>query len=287
MTERSVTLGQILTEARRRFEEAGLATAVTDARQLILHLLDLRPVDLITNDRRPLTAGELALVEDGIQRRLNREPVFRIVGRRDFYGLELGLSKDTLEPRPDTEVLVDVVLPHLARISSSKGEARIIDLGTGTGAIALALISKVAHCRAVGVDLSVDALETADANAKNLGLSSRFETVRSHWFESVDGRFDLILSNPPYIRSGVVGMLDPEVRLFDPILALDGGEDGLSAYRMIASQAVKHLEPGGLIGLEIGFDQKQDVIKIFQSSGFKLLESRQDFGGNDRVLVFA
>ena len=287
MTERSVTLGQILAEARRRFEEAGLATAVTDARQLILHLLDLRPVDLITNDRRPLTADELALVEDGIRRRLNREPVFRIVGRRDFYGLELGLSKDTLEPRPDTEVLVDVVLPHLARISSSKGEARIIDLGTGTGAIALALISQVANCRAVGVDLSVDALETADANAKNLGLSSRFETVRSHWFESVDGRFDLILSNPPYIRSGVVGMLDPEVRLFDPILALDGGEDGLSAYRMIASQAVKHLEPGGLIGLEIGFDQKQDVIKIFQSSGFKLLESRQDFGGNDRVLVFA
>ena len=287
MTARSVTLGQILAEARRRFEEAGLANAAADARHLLINLLGLNSIDLISNDRRVLSAGELELVEDGIARRLRREPVFRIIGRRDFYGLELRLSSGTLEPRPDTEVLVDVVLPHLINIASTKGTARIIDLGIGTGAIALALLSQVGNCSALGVDLSDDALETAKRNAEMLGLGSRFRTLNSRWFETVEGRFDLIVSNPPYIRSDVVESLEPEVLLFDPILALDGGDDGLTAYCSIAADARQYLEEGGLIAVEIGFDQKQEVTNIFRQNGFKLLESRQDFAGNDRVLLFA
>lgn len=276
----------MIAEARRSFEAAGIAAAASDARHLVSGLLNLTHADLITGEARLLTDDERVLIEDGIARRLKREPVYRIVGKREFYGLELALSQNTLEPRPDTEVLVDAVLPHLRHITALKGTATILDLGTGTGAIALALLSEVQGSSAVGVDLSQDALGTAWKNAQGLGLASRFTPLGSRWFDNVSGRFDLIVSNPPYIRSDVVGMLDPEVRLYDPLLALDGGGDGLSAYRAIAVDAGRFLAEGGVIGLEIGFDQKQDVSTIFENHGFKLLESRQDFGGNDRVLVF-
>lgn len=276
-----------MAEARRRFEAAGLADPATDARVLICGLLDLSPTALLLDGDKAVAADLAARVEDAIVRRLAREPVYRILGRRDFYGLDLALSEGTLEPRPDTEILVDVILPHLRTMVASGLKPKIVDLGTGTGAIALALLQECPEAEAMGIDISQDALKTAEANAERNGLSSRFTTRAGPWFARTFERFDLIISNPPYIRSDVVVGLEPEVTNFDPMAALDGGADGLEAYRAIAAEALEHLEDHGLVGLEIGFDQRDDVTQIFEEAGFSLLEERRDYGGNDRVLVFA
>lgn len=276
-----------MAEARRRFEAAGLADPATDARVLICGLLDLSPTALLLDGDKAVAADLAARVEEAIVRRLAREPVYRILGRRDFYGLDLVLSEGTLEPRPDTEILVDVILPHLRSMVAAGLKPKIVDLGTGTGAIALALLQECPEAEAMGIDISEDALKTAAANAERNGLSSRFTTRAGPWFERTSERFDLIISNPPYIRSDVVVGLEPEVTNFDPMAALDGGPDGLEAYRAIAAEARAHLEAHGLVGLEIGFDQRDDVTQIFEEAGFSLLEERRDYGGNDRVLVFA
>lgn len=276
-----------MAEARRRFEAAGLADPATDARVLICGLLDLSPTAVLLDGDKPVAADRAARVEEAIVRRLGREPVYRILGRRDFYGLDLALSEGTLEPRPDTEILVDVILPHLRSMVAAGLKPKIVDLGTGTGAIALALLQECPEAEAMGIDISEDALKTAAANAERNGLSSRFTTRAGPWFERTSERFDLIISNPPYIRSDVVVGLEPEVTNFDPMAALDGGSDGLEAYRAIAAEARAHLEDHGLVGLEIGFDQRDDVTQIFEEAGFSLLEERCDYGGNDRVLVFA
>ena len=210
----------------------------------------------------------------------------RILGHREFHGLDLLLSKETLEPRPDTEVLVDTLLPALKEAVSRKGSARILDLGTGTGAICLVLLKECAQASGIGSDISADALETAAKNAARNGLDSRFETIRSNWFEKISGRFDIIVSNPPYIRTDIVATLDPEVRNHDPMAALDGGQDGLAPYRLIAADAGRFLVENGTVGVEIGFDQRLDVSAIFASHGFSLLDAVKDYGGNDRVLTF-
>lgn len=287
MTGAVVTCQGLILEARRRFEVEGIVDAATDAKVLVSSLLGLSQTDLVLRGDQPVDGALLTVVEQAILRRLAREPVHRILGKRDFYGLELGLSAGTLEPRPDTEVLVDAVLPYLRHIVEAKGSAEVVDLGTGTGAIALALLAECPGARAIGVDISQDALATAVRNAERNGLAQRFEGRQSNWFDQVPEKFDLIVSNPPYIRSDVVLTLDPEVQVFDPAAALDGGKDGLDAYRAIAGQALAHLHKHGLIGVEIGWDQREAVTQIFEKKGFSLVEGRKDLGGNDRVLVFA
>ncbi|OHV78281.1 peptide chain release factor N(5)-glutamine methyltransferase [Ensifer sp. LCM 4579] len=280
------TLDSLLAESRDRLMAAGIEGAALDSRHLVSGLLGLSLAELMTRGRHPVSDADAQRIRAAIQRRAGREPVYRILGEREFYGLTLKLSGETLEPRPDTEILVDCLVPYARRIAARKGRCRIIDLGTGTGAICLALLASVLDARGLGTDISVDALATAGENAERNGLAERFETLRSSWFEAVDGRFDIVVSNPPYIRSKVVDKLEPEVRLHDPAAALDGGDDGLDAYRAIALHAGRHIEAGGVIGLEIGFDQKQAVTALFVSEGFCLLESAKDLGGNDRVLVF-
>jgi release factor glutamine methyltransferase len=277
----------LIVEARRRFEAAGLDDAAGDARVLVCGLLELSPTSLLLEGEKPVSPEGAALVEAGVLRRLAREPVHRILGRREFYGLDLALSAGTLEPRPDTEILVDVILPHLNSMVAQGRKPRLVDLGTGTGAIALALLHECPEAEAVGIDISEDALKTAADNAERNGLASRFATRAGPWFDKTIERFDIIVSNPPYIRSDVVKGLEPEVTKFDPMAALDGGPDGLDAYRAIAEGASRHLEDQGLIGLEIGFDQREDVTQIFELAGFSLVEERRDYGENDRVLVFA
>ncbi|TRL35846.1 peptide chain release factor N(5)-glutamine methyltransferase [Rhizobium straminoryzae] len=280
------TLSAVLALCRARLAEAGLADAATDARVLVAGLLDLSPTELLLRSDRIVDAADRARIEAALARRIAREPVHRILGARDFYGVRLTLSPETLEPRPDTEILVEAMLLPARQLIARKGSARLLDLGTGTGAIALALLKEIPELQAVGVDLSSGALETARRNADLNDVAERFSTVESRWFDRLVGRFDIIVSNPPYITRDVIAELDPDVRRYDPILALDGGPDGLDAYRAIAGGIDNFLEEDGWIGLEIGFDQKQTVTALFSDAGYTLTDAFRDYGGQDRVLVF-
>ena len=280
------TLASLVAESRDRLQAGGIENAALDVRHLISGLLDMSLSAVVSRGRDPVSDEDAARIRAAVARRLAREPVYRILGEREFFGLPLKLSKETLEPRPDTETLVDRMIPYLRAVVARKGGCALIDLGTGTGAICIALLSQVLEARGTATDISKDALATATANAAALGLADRFRPLLSNWYEKVDGRYDVIVSNPPYIRSSVVDELEPEVRLHDPAAALDGGEDGLDAYRAIASQAGHHLETNGVIGLEIGFDQKEAVTALFSAENFRLREEAKDLGGNDRVLIF-
>ncbi|PYG58036.1 peptide chain release factor N(5)-glutamine methyltransferase [Rhizobium sp. UGM030330-04] len=280
------TVSAELAAARKRLQVAGVSDPFLDARLLIAEIIGFSLTDFVMKPDHPLTCEEQARIAAMVERRAGGEPVHRILGHREFHGLDLLLSKETLEPRPDTEVLVDTVLPALKEAVSQKGSARVLDLGTGTGAICLALLKECPGATGIGSDISADALETAAKNASRNGLEARFEIRQSDWFEKISGRFDIIVSNPPYIRSDIVTTLDREVRHHDPMAALDGGQDGLAPYRLIAADAGRFLVENGIVGVEIGFDQRLDVSAIFASHGFSLLDAVKDYGGNDRVLIF-
>ncbi len=287
MTVSGPTVAEVLAEARRRFTEAGIADPQTDARLLIAGLLKLSPTGMLTAGREPISQEQAESIGRAIDRRLRHEPVHRILGEREFYGLPLSLSAGTLEPRPDTEILVDTIIPYLRDLAKSENNLHILDLGTGTGAICLALLSECPEASGIGSDISADALETARSNAERNGLQARFSTIRSSWFENIHGTFHAIVSNPPYIASNVIHDLAPEVTKFDPAAALDGGSDGLDAYKAIAKDAARFVRPNGVVGLEIGYNQRNDVTAIFEAEGFKCLKSVKDYGQNDRVLVFS
>ncbi len=280
------TLDSLFAEAKARFLQAHIGEAALDARVLISGLLDLPAVAFMTRGSEPVSVEDVQRIRDAIARRAAHEPVYRILGWREFYGLTLGMSKDTLEPRPDSEMIVEGLLPIARRIVAEKGSCRIIDLGTGTGAICLALLSAVPEATGVGSDLATGAVEMARANAERNGLGGRFTGVESDWFERIEGMFDIIVSNPPYIRTDVVASLAPEVKDHDPALALDGGADGLDAYRTLAAGAAAHLAPGGVVGVEIGYDQMQVVGQLFTDNGFRAIDRVRDLGGNDRAIVF-
>lgn len=283
----STTLAEALAAARGRLADAGIADAARDARTLVSGLLNLSATALVTDGDRFLTEEQAAAVSVAIGRRVAREPVHRILGHRAFSRLDLMLSPETLEPRPDTEVLVDTLVPYAQAIVARANGCRILDLGTGTGAICLALLDLVPGATGVGVDVSRGALETALRNADMNGVADRFEAVESDWFAAVTGAFDIIVSNPPYIVRSVVETLDEDVRLYDPVIALDGGDDGLDAYRAIAAAAGDHLRENGLVAYEIGYDQKDTVTAIMREEGFERIAAAEDLGGNDRVLVFS
>jgi len=235
----------------------------------------------------PVGEAECRAVWKAVCRRLAGEPVHRILGHRAFFDLDLALSPATLEPRPDTEILVEAMLPHVERIAAETGSCRIADMGTGTGAICLALLSACPQARGLGVDIAPAALETARANAVRNGLADRFETVESDWFQSVAGIHDVIVSNPPYIKRGEIPHLAPEVRNHDPLVALDGGEDGLEAYRILARDAKARLAPAGIVGVEFGAEQREAAEEIFRRNGYRILSTHSDLAGRDRVLVAA
>ncbi|BCH22761.1 peptide chain release factor N(5)-glutamine methyltransferase [Mesorhizobium sp. L-8-3] len=280
------TLGGMLRLARTELAAAGVAGAALDARLLVEHFSGSTRMDAITAPDRPLDAAIVGAIMAAVARRVRGEPVHRILGHREFHGLTLRLSPETLEPRPDTETLVDAMLPFVRQTVAAEGCCRILDLGTGTGAIALALLKEVPDATALGVDISEEALGTAAGNAEAAALSPRFATLRSDWFSNVTGKFHGIVSNPPYICTQELEGLQLEVRLFDPLRALDGGADGLDAYRIIAAGAAPHLEGNGRIAVEIGHRQRDDVTGLFLEAGYRLTEALSDLGGNDRVLVF-
>ena len=279
-------LGPLLRHLRTALEAAGKADAALEARIIVEHATGTGRADALLDPGRHVPEAQVNAALSMLDRRLSGEPVYRILGQREFYGLVLRLSPGTLEPRPDTEALVDLALPVVRAAADAHGCCRILDLGTGTGAVALALLRQEPRARAVATDISADALATALANADFNGHAERFEAVESDWYEGVEERFHLIVSNPPYISTETVAALEPEVRDFDPSAALDGGIDGLDAYRAIARGAARHLEEDGVVAVEIGYDQSETVPAVFAGHGFVLAGSARDVAGTMRALLF-
>ena len=241
------------------------AAAALDARLIIAEVLGLPAGELLRHDERRLQQAEKTAVAALSERRIAGEPIARIVGAKEFWGLELALARETLVPRPETETLVEAALCVL---SGRRNEpVRILDLGTGSGAILLALLSELSNAFGLGTDIAPGALRTAAKNAAALNLSSRLSFLVSDWGAGIEGSFDLVLSNPPYIASATIETLDKEVRLHDPLLALDGGADGLNAYRSILPRLPAWLSEHGYAFLEIGADQALSVSEIAQSLG--------------------
>ncbi|WP_342149158.1 peptide chain release factor N(5)-glutamine methyltransferase [Methylorubrum sp. SB2] len=276
-------------EALRRltqaFAEAGLANPRGDARFLAEYALGLSSSELILQGQHPLGESGAQALGEAAARRLAGEPVARILGEWEFWGLPFRLSPETLVPRPDTETLVEAALrlfPDPAR------PLRIVDLGTGSGCILVALLHERPKSFGIGLDRSQDALATARDNAQANGIGTRAVFLRGSWLDALAGPFDLIVSNPPYIAASVIPTLDAEVRGHDPLAALDGGPDGLDAYRAIFSQIARRpglLAPGGALALEIGYDQAEAVMALGAESGFSDITLNRDLAGHPRVVT--
>jgi release factor glutamine methyltransferase len=263
--------GQTVETARRalaaRFRTSSIDSADLDARMLAGAALGLDLTGIIAAASRPLTADEAACLEEFTNRRLEGEPVARILGLKEFWGLPLQLSAATLVPRPDTETLVELALEMSHARPSPQRSLRIADIGTGSGAILLALLSELPDAHGIGTDISVAALATASANAARLGFGGRAAFVACDYAAALSGRFDLIVSNPPYVRSAEIMDLATEVRDHDPLRALDGGSDGLDAYRALIPQAAGLLAPNGVLAMEVGHDQSGDVSNLMAAAG--------------------
>ena len=256
-------------------KRAGIADFTFEARILIEDL---------AGDGDPIDAAAAIRLNDALARRLAGEPLWRVLGAREFWGLSFGLSPGTLEPRPDSETLIETALSHLAPRRHDK--LRMLDLGTGTGCLLIASLREFPQASGLGIDLSPDAVATATGNAARNGVAGRAAFYQGNWTSGITERFDLILSNPPYIGSAEIAGLDRNVREHDPLLALDGGPDGLDAYRALAAALPDRLKAGGLAILEIGAGQEEAVVALMRQAGLSHLDSRRDLGGHIRALVF-
>ena len=264
-------MGQTVETARRtltaRFKSAAIDSAELDARLLVGAALGLDLTGMITGAHRRLTLDESNHLEGFTRRRLAGEPIARILGLKEFWGLPLKLSAATLVPRPDTETVVELALEILRADNAADRPLRIADLGTGSGAILLALLSELPAAHGCGTDISVDALETAGNNAARLGLADRATFIACDYASGLSGTFDLIVSNPPYIRSADIELLARDVREHDPRAALDGGADGLDAYRALVPQAAGFLAPGAVLVVEAGQGQSGEIEALITASG--------------------
>lgn len=269
-----------------RFESAAIESANLDARILIGHILGLDLTGLITSAQRQLTSDEAARLEDFARRRLAGEPVARIVGEKEFWGLPLKLSPATLVPRPDTETVVELALELLRADDATKRPLRIADLGTGSGAILLALLSELPAAHGFGTDISQPALQTATANAVRAGLAARTTFIACDYASGLSGPFDLIVSNPPYIRAADIAGLAVEVREHDPRAALDGGADGFDAYRALIPQAAGLLAPGAILIVEAGEGQSGLINGLMTQAGLAPAGApKADLGGIPRAVA--
>ena len=268
------------------FRECGIESPELDARILVGHALGLDHAALATSSARPLNSAEQHAVAALAHRRIAREPVARIIGAKEFWSLTLQVGPATLVPRPETETVVEAALDFLERRSARSRPLRIADLGTGSGAIVLALLSELPDACGIGSDVSTAALAVARDNAKRLGLDST-HFVACDMAAALRGPFDLIVSNPPYIVSAEIAGLAPEVRDFDPHVALDGGTDGLAFYHAIAAAAPALLAPGGALIVELGAGQVQPVAALFAAAGLAPAAPRHDLNGVPRALCAA
>lgn len=307
-------LSSCLTLAIGKLKQAGIETPEIDARLLACHALGCDRAALLSHSSRVLKDDEVAAIDALIERRKAREPVSRIVGKREFWGLSFGLNEATLDPRPDSETLIEAVLATVSsplRGGLGRGECsennlktaspRILDLGTGTGCLLLALLHEIPKATGIGIDIDPRAVEQTTENAKTLGLDDRAAFYTGDWLssppprrdgseggreaETALGTFDIIVSNPPYIPEDVIPTLMPEVRDYAPAQALNGGSDGLDPYRLLIPQLHNFLNPGGLVAFEVGIGQADAVAALFQENGFTNIAKHKDLGGIDRCVT--
>ena len=276
------TYAQALAEARGMLADGGVENAALDARLLLAAAANLDMAALIAGSGDEISELANTAFKDHLKRRIAGEPVARIIGETEFWGLPIRLNAATLVPRPDTETLVEAVLREARRLPP---DITICDLGTGSGAIALALLSELPKAHAVATDVSEEALSMARFNAERLGIRSRLSLRKVGFAEGPDGPFDIVVANPPYIRSDAIGALEREVRDYDPRAALDGGADGLAAYRAILARAGNLMGKGSLLAFEVGHDQAEAVAALCRKAGLGKIGIGKDIAGISRVVM--
>ncbi len=276
------TLVKAWTAARNRLTEGGIDSPVIDARLLLEAAADASRMDIVTDPYRELTAEQVATLDGYVERRLRREPVAHILGRKGFWKVMLSVNNQVLTPRPDTEVIVDLVLKR----TTEHQAFNLLDLGVGSGAIILSILAERPAAKGLGIDISSEALAVARENAANLDLNQQVALLRGDWTGGLaDENFDIVVSNPPYIATDEIEMLEPEVRDHEPRLALDGGADGLDPYRILAPEILRVLKPGGLFAVEIGHTQSKDVEALFEAAGGLEVWTIKDLSDRDRVVT--
>lgn len=276
------TSGRVYRDVVARFREAGIETPELDARLLLSAATGIDDVRLIADPDVVIETGPLAKLKTLVEGRLAGKPVSRLIGTREFWGLDFTLSAATLDPRPDSETLVELVL---ANVADKNAAVRVLDFGTGSGCLLLALLSELTGAQGVGIDCSQDAVRMARQNAAKLGLDDRALFQTGNWGEGLDAAFDIIVSNPPYIPSADLEALSREVREHDPERALDGGADGLDAYRCVFPEMQRLLAQDGFGAVEFGIGQSEDVADIAQDAGLDVYGVATDLGGVQRVLM--
>lgn len=276
-------ISETLAIAARLLADAGITGARRDAQILLSHVTGLTRVQILTEPDAPLAAEARIQFEKLIERRANREPVSHLVGLREFWSHSFIVNGAVLDPRPDSEILIDAVLAHCPEKDATLS---ILDLGTGSGCLLLSLLSERPRATGIGVDISSAALAIADRNAERLGLAARAHFVCCDWNAAIGGLFDIVICNPPYIAKADISQLEPEVASFEPRLALEGGDDGLAAYRRLLPEFHQILAPSGIAVVEFGAGQCESVSGILRESGFTSLGIHRDLGDIDRCIVF-
>ncbi|MFT4255246.1 MAG: peptide chain release factor N(5)-glutamine methyltransferase [Caulobacter sp.] len=278
----TLTLVKAWNGAKERLKEAGIDQPAIDARLMLEVAAGVSRTDIITDPYRELTAEQVATLDEYLERRARREPVSHIIGRKGFWKILLSVTKDVLTPRPETEVIVDEVLKAFPETMAFD----MLDLGVGSGTMLLAILAERPAAKGLGIDISEEALAVARENAANLDLDGRLALMRGDWTTGLgDAGFDVVVSNPPYIPTADIETLQPEVRDHEPRLALDGGADGLDAYRALAPEVLRVLKPGGLFCVEIGFDQSAAVEALFREAGAQNVRTVKDLSTHDRVVT--
>ncbi len=281
--DESLSRAEALARVAAYLAAQGVEEATTDARALLFSAAGLTATDFVLAPQAPLGAAAAERLRAFTLRRGAREPVSRILGTRGFWTLDLTVAPQVLDPRADTETIVELALDLLR---DRRGEAlSILDLGAGSGALLCALLSELPRAWGAAVDLSAAACVATAANLARCGLATRGFVLRGRWAEAIEARFDLVVSNPPYIPSAEIPRLAPEVTEHDPALALDGGADGFDSYRAIAAALPRLLAPAGVAVLEAGAGQATGVARLLKSHGLTLLGSRRDAGGHERAVA--
>lgn len=296
----------ILTQSQELLKRAGITSYKLDAEILLFHIMGINKADFIRKPDMTASEKQISQFNQLIKKRINSMPVAKLIGYKEFYSLEFKVSTDVLDPRPDTETLIDTVQkffpiknpptktedlmegkkPDKPGDAGRVNEISILDLGTGSGNIIITLATIYKNAKLCAADISEEALKIAKENAVTHNVENRISFIKSNFLQEVTGKYDLIISNPPYIETSTIKSLDKEVKQYDPLTALDGGEDGLDCYNIIAKNAANYLNIGGYVIVEIGFNQKDTVTDVFLSNNFNLNAQIKDIGGNYRCLVF-